>query len=132
MFAICVFQMLQLLHIHSRRPTVWSFSRASTWWESIVPEFTNRQWVDNFRMSEETFMYLCNKMRPVLKRQDTNFRLCVPLKKIVAIALWKLATNGEYRSIGHLFGVSRTTVCRCVQQFCNAACKVLAPEIMFS
>ncbi|CAL8311186.1 unnamed protein product [Gadus morhua 'NCC'] len=72
-------RMLQQLHIHSRRPTVWSFSRASTWWESIVPEFTNRQWVDNFRMSEETFMYLCNKMRPALQRQDTNFRLCLTL-----------------------------------------------------
>ena len=70
--------------------------------------------MDNFRMSEETFMYLLNKMRPALQRQDTNFRLCVPLKKIVAIALWKLATNGEYRSICHLFGVSRTTVSFCM------------------
>ena len=49
---------------------------------------------------------------------------------MVAIALWKMASNGKYRSIGHLFGVSTTTVCRCVQQFCNAACKLLAPEMI--
>lgn len=94
----------------------------------IVPSFTHMQWVHNFRMSEETFLYLCAKLRPMMEKIDTNFRLCVPLKKRVAIALWKLATNSEYRSIGHLFGVSRTTVCRCVQEFCRAVCTLLVPE----
>lgn len=94
----------------------------------IVPNFTNTQWLENFRMSEETFVYLCNKVRPVMERRDTTFRLCVPLKKRVAIALWKLATGSEYRSVGHLFGVSITTVCRCVQEFCAAAEILLVPE----
>uniref|UniRef100_A0A3Q3A0V1 DDE Tnp4 domain-containing protein n=1 Tax=Kryptolebias marmoratus TaxID=37003 RepID=A0A3Q3A0V1_KRYMA len=61
-------------------------------------------------------------------RQHTTFRHCVPLKKRVAIALWKLATGSEYRSVGHIFGVSITTVCRCVQKFCVAAETVLVPE----
>ncbi|KAJ7986834.1 hypothetical protein DPEC_G00332520 [Dallia pectoralis] len=39
-----------------------------------------------------------------MKRRDTSFRKCVPLKKRVAIALWKLATGTEYRTVGHLFG----------------------------
>ncbi|XP_051572771.1 uncharacterized protein LOC127451837 [Myxocyprinus asiaticus] len=120
-----VFQFLQ-----SRRhsPSVWAFSRASEWWDVIVPGFSNAQWVENFRMSEETLTYLCNKLRPAMERQDTNFRVCVPLKKRVAIALWKLATGSEYRSVGHLFGVSITTVCRCVQEFCAAAETLLVPE----
>ena len=94
----------------------------------IVPGFTNAQWLQNFRMSEETLNFLCNKLRPVMERQDTTFRRCVPLKKRVAIALWKLATGSEYRSIGHLFGVSITTACRCVQDFCAAAETLLVPE----
>lgn len=61
-------------------------------------------------------------------RQDTTFRECVPLKNRVAIALWKLPTSSEYRTVGHVFGVSRTTVCRCVQQFCAAAELMLVPE----
>jgi hypothetical protein len=95
-----------------RKPSVWAHNRSSEWWDVIVPGFTNEQWVENFRMSEETFGFLSNKLRPVLERQDTNFRGCVPLKKRVAIALWRLATGSEYRSIGPLFGVSITTVCR--------------------
>ena len=43
-----------------------------------------------------------------------------------------LATGSEYRSIGHLFGVSNTTVCRCVQDFCAAAETLLVPEIIRS
>ncbi|KAJ4929357.1 hypothetical protein JOQ06_004966 [Pogonophryne albipinna] len=39
-------------------------------------------------MSEETYTYLCNKLRPAMERQDTTFRVCIPLKKRVAIALW--------------------------------------------
>ncbi|XP_030219862.1 protein ANTAGONIST OF LIKE HETEROCHROMATIN PROTEIN 1 [Gadus morhua] len=111
-----------------RKPSAWAHNRSSEWWDVIVPGFTNEQWVENFRMSEETFGFLTNKLRPVLERQDTNFRGCVPLKKRVAIALWKLATGSEYRSIGHLFGVSITTVCRCVQDFCAAAETLLVPE----
>lgn len=42
--------------------------------------------------------------------------------------LWKLATGPEYRSVGHLFGASISTVCRCVQEFCAAAEKLLITE----
>ncbi|XP_034053623.1 protein ANTAGONIST OF LIKE HETEROCHROMATIN PROTEIN 1-like [Gymnodraco acuticeps] len=104
--------------------------RATEWWDVIVPSFTHTQWVQNFRMSEETYTYLCNKLRPAMERQDTAFRVCIPLKKRVAIALWKLATGSEYRSIGHIFGVSITTVCRCVQDFCAAAETFLVPELI--
>nr|XP_055023093.1 uncharacterized protein LOC129413421 [Misgurnus anguillicaudatus] len=110
------------------RPSVWAFDRASEWWDVIVPGFTNSQWLENFRMSEETFVYLCNKLRPAISRNDTNFRVCVSPRKRIAIALWKLATGSEYRSVGHLFGVSITTVCRCVQEFCAAAEALLVPE----
>lgn len=113
----------------SRRiPSIWKFDRTSEWWDVIVPGFTKAQWVENFRMSEETFDHLCNKLRPAMELKNTNFRRCMPLKKRVAIALWKLATGSQYRSIGHLFGVSLTSVCRCVQDFCAAAETLLVPE----
>lgn len=111
-----------------RIPSLWTFDRTSEWWDVIVPGFTNAQWIENFRMSEETFNHLCNKLRPALELKNTNFRRCMPLKKRVAVALWKLATGSEYRSIGHLFGVSITSVCRCVQDFCAAAEALLVPE----
>lgn len=46
----------------------------------------------------------------------------------MAIALWKLATGLEYRIIGHLFGVSITSVQVCVQEFCAAGEMLLVPK----
>ncbi|KAM9364221.1 uncharacterized protein KZ484_010498 isoform 2-T4 [Pholidichthys leucotaenia] len=111
-------------------PRVWTENRSSHWWEDVVPSFSTQQWLQNFRMSEDTFTYLCQKLRPCMELHDTTFRLCVPLRKRVAIALWKHATGSEYRTIGHLFGVSITTVCRCVQDFCAAAESLLVPELL--
>lgn len=105
-----------MLQNRRHRPIIWTFSHTSEWWDAIVPGFTHTQWVHNFRMSEETFLCFCAKLHSEMEKHDTNFRVSVPLKKRVAIALWKLATNSDYRSIGHLFGVSKTTSCRCVQE----------------
>ncbi len=51
----------------------------------------------------------------------------MPLRKRVAIALWKCAIGGEYRSISHIFGVGLTTVFNCVNNFFNTVNKVLLP-----
>ncbi|KAM9343819.1 uncharacterized protein KZ484_016191 [Pholidichthys leucotaenia] len=110
------------------RSLISTVSRTSRWWDLIVPGFTNAQWSENFRMSEETFNFLCNKLRLAMERQDMTLRQSVPLKKRVVIALWKLATGLEDQSIGHLFGVSVATVCRCVEDFCAAAEALLVPE----
>uniref|UniRef100_A0A672HFQ1 DDE Tnp4 domain-containing protein n=1 Tax=Salarias fasciatus TaxID=181472 RepID=A0A672HFQ1_SALFA len=128
---LCVF-LLFVLQRRRRRPTTWAFSRSSDWWDVIVPGFTTAQWALNFRVSEDTFQHLCEKVRPAVEKQNTTFRACVPLRKRVAVALWKLATNSEYRSISHLFGVSITTVCRCVQDFCDAARELLVLELIKS
>uniref|UniRef100_A0A3P9P161 DDE Tnp4 domain-containing protein n=1 Tax=Poecilia reticulata TaxID=8081 RepID=A0A3P9P161_POERE len=74
----------------------------SHWWDVIVPDTIN---------------YLCARLCHVLERTDTNFRKC-------------LAIGSEYRRIGHLFGVSLTTVCACVQEFCAAIQTVLVPELI--
>ncbi|XP_077373730.1 uncharacterized protein LOC144016442 [Festucalex cinctus] len=121
--------MLQLLlKRRRRRPSIWAVSRSDVWWDQIVPGFARADWVRHFRMSEATFLDICAALRPAMEKRDTNFRVCVPLKKRVAIAVWKLATNSEYRSISQLFGVSKTTVCRCLREFCAAACARLLPR----
>ncbi|XP_061919297.1 uncharacterized protein LOC133660681 [Entelurus aequoreus] len=121
-------RMLPMLLKSRRRPSIWAVRRSNEWWDQVVPGFTRTDWVHHFRMSEETFLHICAELRPAMQKRDTNFRVCVPVKKRVAIALWKLATNSEFKSISHLFGVSKTTVCRCVREFCSAACALLLPQ----
>ena len=42
------------------------------------------------------------------------------MEKRVAITLWRLGTNQEYRSVAHLFGVGTSSVCNIVHEVCNA------------
>lgn len=91
-----------------------------------MTEFQPPDWLDKFRMSRETFFYLCDKLRPRLTRQDTTFRLALPVEKRVAVALWRLASNVEYRTISALFGVGKSTVCRCVRDMCHAIVALLS------
>ena len=76
--------------------------------------------VENFPMRKETFVYLCEKVQPLSFRQDTRFWRAISVERRVAITLWCLATPCEYRSLAHLFGIPRSTVCTIVHDVCRA------------
>ena len=96
------------------------------WWNVIVlGTFTARDWLENFRMSKDTFTYLCAQLSPALHRSNTVMRKPLSVKQRVAITLWCLATPAEYRTIAHLFGVARSTVCETVHETCQAIVTVL-------
>ena len=65
-------------------------------------------------MCRNTFCYLCEQLKPVIFYQDTNFRKALTVEKRVAITLWCLAQPCEYRTVAHIFGVARSTVCTIV------------------
>ena len=50
---------------------------------------------------------------------------CISVQKRVGITLWCLATPAEYQTVGHLFGVSRSSVCEIVHEICSAIVSVL-------
>lgn len=52
----------------------------------------------------------------------------VSTERKLAITLWKLATNIEYRRISQLFGLGRSTVCTIVLKTCNAIIEILLPK----
>ena len=90
------------------------------WWEHVVLEtFTSGEWLENFRLSKDTFDYLCTQLTPHFQYQDTHLRKPISVKKRVAITLWTLASSAKYRTVNHLFGVGRSTVCEIVHETCQ-------------
>ena len=87
--------------------------------------FQHNDWMENFRMGKDTLYYICDKLQPIIGRQDTKFRKCISVTQRVCITLWCLSTSCEYRTIAHLFGVSRSTICVIVQETCSAIVTVL-------
>ncbi|KAL3057636.1 protein ANTAGONIST OF LIKE HETEROCHROMATIN PROTEIN 1-like [Trematomus bernacchii] len=111
-------------------PKVWLHPRTSDWWENTAATFTDHEWLQHFRVSRETFSYLCTTLNPQLKRQDTNYRLCIPLEKRVALTLYKLAHPCDYRTVSDLFAVGVASVCHSVHEFCTAVIEVLKPQLV--
>lgn len=79
-------------------------------------------------MKRETFAHLCSELHQHLSKKVTRFRIPVPCDKQVAIALWRLATNVEYRTIAALFDLGIFTVCTIVKRTCSAITTHLLPR----
>ena len=104
----------------------WEYERSTQWWERVVNQtFSASDWLRNFRMSRSTFLYLCNEIRTEIIKKDTEMRPAISVEKRVALTLWFMATNADYRTIAHLFGVSKASVCVNRKQVCSAILKVL-------
>ena len=103
--------------------------RSSYWWDHVVRHtFSSQDWLENFRMSQATFVYVCDEIRSIIEKEDTVMRKSIPVEQRVALTLWFLATNADYRTIGHLFGVSKPTVCVVTKEVCAAIVKSLLPK----
>ena len=78
-------------------------------------------------MSRESFYYLCDQLKHLLEKQTMKLRKPLSVEQRVAIILWVLATTVEYRTVAHLFGVARSTVCVVVHETCEAIVSRLLP-----
>ena len=71
-------------------------------------------------MKRETFASLCRDMEASLASSDHAVRVIVDVQKQVAITLYLLASSAEYKTIGNLFGVGKSTVYSIVHKVCEA------------
>ena len=65
------------------------------------------EWRENFRMSKENFMKLCDKVRPFLQKQSTNRRYPINVEKQVAVTLYCLSDEGRYLKVANAFGIGK-------------------------
>ena len=79
-------------------------------------------------MSKETFETVCDLLRPHFERHMSRFRQLISVKARVAVTIWKLATNVEYRTIAALFRLGKSTVGEVVLDTCDAIVQFLLPR----
>ena len=107
--------------------SVWVKEKSRDFFRFVVSSWSEDDFKSNFRMSRSTFQYLCSKLAPRLQKKNL-IREPISVELRVAVTLWRLGTNTEYRSIGHLFGVGLATVCIAVHEVCKAIVDVLLPQ----
>ena len=79
-------------------------------------------------MSHITFCILCQEHEPYLVRKDTQFRQAIRVCMRVALALQRLATNADSTKIGHLFGISKGSICVTLGECCTIMAEVMLPR----
>uniref|UniRef100_A0A3Q2G3V4 DDE Tnp4 domain-containing protein n=1 Tax=Cyprinodon variegatus TaxID=28743 RepID=A0A3Q2G3V4_CYPVA len=92
--------------------------------------FNPQQWIENFRMSYRTFKWLCESLRPHVSKAETKMPQPIPVEQKVGAVLWFLGTTSDYRTIAHLFGISRASLCIFVKDVCEAICFHLTPQFI--
>ena len=117
--------------VHQPR-RAWVFPRPRNWFEQLLNNNALDHWLkENFRISCNTFEYICQLVGPVLQRQNTRMRDAIPVPKRVGASLWRLATGECYRLCRLMVGLAKPTVVKCCHEFVQEICQHQGKFIKF-
>ena len=109
--------------------SIWCKYRSKYWWNGVLARlYGETWWRKNIRMTHDTFNILCGELQPYIERKDTHFHRPVSVEERVAVMVWRLATNIEYRTMGQLFGLGRSTIGEIVLETCEVIAEQLLPK----
>ena len=86
----------------------------------LIGSYNNIIFKQQFRMTKQTFKYVCQQVGPLLIKVDTNRRRAISVETIVAIAMTKLASGSSLYIIVDSFRVGVSFVHGIVLEFCQA------------
>ena len=66
----------------------------------MLPE----EWYENFKMSRQTFLALCDKLRPHFTHQETPIKSLLSIETQVSTTLYYLVDEGHIRKTANAFG----------------------------
>ena len=79
-------------------------------------------------MSKETFMKLCDELRPFLEKQTTAMRNSISVERQLASTLYYLQDEGRLRKVANSFGMGRSTPSAKVREVCRVITEKLGPK----
>ena len=106
----------QQQQIRRMKRRAWVWPRQQNWFRLLIANpALHFLWKEHFRITHETFEYLCDLLRADLQKQHTRMRVPISVEERVGVALWRLATGNSCRSCGLQFGLGKSTA-KCI---CN-------------
>lgn len=126
-----------LLRRRQRKKRIWSYEwlkkrhalGSDLLFDDLSSEDLNSY--QNFiRMNEEDFNFLLERVDPLIRKKDTNFRQSIQPKTRLCLTLHYLATGDTFETHKYLFRIGLTTICGIIAETAKAIYKVLKPEYM--
>lgn len=90
----------------------------------------NDKFFNYFRMSIDTFHYLLDKLTHNLQKQNTQMRLCVPPKEMLAITLRYLASGNTFMDLHYSYRLGVSTISKIVRDVCCSLWNMLKDEYL--
>ncbi|GAB1608209.1 hypothetical protein Ahia01_001105100, partial [Argonauta hians] len=110
----------------------WTKDRYSYWWDHIVQNtFSSQDWIENFRMSKQTFEYLCSCIRPDIENSIPFPVGDLPVEKWVAVTIYILSSGCDYRIAENMFGVAASGARDIVHTVCQSVVDVLSQKCIY-
>lgn len=82
------------------------------------------------RMSPECFDALVERVRPLIEKQDTNFRKAVPVAERLAVTLRYLASGSSMTSLSYSFRMAKSTISEIIPKTCDAIYRTLKDQYL--
>ena len=93
----------------------------------LLGSWTEEEFRKRTRVTYTIFRFLCERLGQHLKKDDTRFRVTVPVQEMIAMSLHRLGSGDGLQTIGDLYGVHKNTLSIIVREFCRAMRKYLQP-----
>ena len=99
----------------------WVKPRSTTWFSRfVIEEYDDARWSSLFRMTKADVFELSNQLRSLIEKQNTKYRLAIPVVVRVACTLLKLAHATNTRLCSELFAIGMSTVSNVIHDTCRA------------
>ena len=106
--------------------------RSDLWWIHIQSGLSaNEEWNENFRVSIDTFCFICNELGPHLAKKETVMRKPVSVETRVAVTPYYLSDEGRLRKVANAFGLGKSTVSNIIREVTSAISSHLSKKINF-
>jgi hypothetical protein len=108
----------------------WVKPRSTTWFSRfVIEEYDDDRWSSLFRMTKASVFELSHQLWPFIQKQNTKYRLTIPVVVHVACTLLKLAHATNTRLCSELFAIGMSTVSNVIHDTCRAINIALRHEI---
>ena len=86
----------------------------------LLESWTKKQFKKQIQMKDITFVILCNKFSPSLKKEYIHFRIIEVVQNMVAMSLYRLGYDDGLQNMGGLYGVHKSAVLKIAREFYRA------------
>jgi hypothetical protein len=99
----------------------WMKPRCTVWFsEFLMSLYDDSRWIEIFRMDKGTVAEMCYRLRAPIEKQNTRYRLAIPVEVRVCCCLYKLAHGATFLSCNEKFAIGRSTLSLVIREVVQA------------